>query len=116
MLQRLILSAGLAVSAAAVHALPDGSYSGSGPFQLDLKASGGRVEITVSTRNCLGSGVGTLRQVGRTTWHAMLSDQYVPETCVVQIDDMGDHYFMQEVQGCMAFHGASCGFRGPLAK
>ncbi len=96
-------------------AMPDGSYSGEGDgFRLSAEVRGNRIEVEVSTVGCLGGGEGQLRQVGNRVWQAYLSEY--GDICVIQINDMGNSYYMQEVQGCFAYHGAQCGFTGSLSK
>ena len=100
---------------ASVSAMPDGSYlSDSDGYRLSAEVKGDRIKIEVSTRGCLGGGTGQLRQVGDRVWQAYLTEY--GETCVVQINDLGHSYYMQEVQGCFVYHGMQCGFTGSLSK
>lgn len=99
----------------------EGRYAGRGEGKLSAAiktAKGGpdRYDIVLRTRarNCAGdvSGRGIL-QDGVVTLRAKTDD---PKGCTIRIEPKAGTLKVEEGEGCLYFHGVSCGFSGTLKR
>lgn len=103
----------LAIPAAAV----EGTYRNNMKTTLKVTKRGPayRASIELAWPGCLGSVEGPAR-LRNNVMVLRGHDPSVGETCEVQITFTGNAATLREQGGCLAFHGARCGFEGTVRR
>lgn len=104
---------------ASAEPIPAGEYRGFGDgAEMSMSITGNEFRISIAAAGCLGYAEGLHDQQddqqGNKVWVARVTDGY--EACEITITDDGDHYRIEQGDGCTYFHGASCSFSGQVSK
>lgn len=89
-----------------------GTLEGEGHMQVSKSGSGHEVALTVATEGCAGEISGPATYAGNELKLVKTEDG---ETCTITARIDGNTAEVSE-DGCLAYHGMSCGFSGTLQK
>lgn len=100
---------------ASAEPIPAGEYRGFGDgAEMSMSITGNEFSISIAAAGCVGYAEGLHRPFSDKIWVARVTDGF--EACEITITDDGDHYRIEQGDGCTYFHGASCGFSGQVSK